>query len=38
MTANTQMLRLAETNREQLYRDKTELLIAPHARKMITNK
>lgn len=38
MTANTQMLRLAETNREQLYRDKTELLISPHARKMITNK
>lgn len=38
MTANTQMLRLAETNREQLYRDKTELLIAPHARKMISSK
>lgn len=36
MAANTQMLRLAETNREQLYRDKTELLISPHARKMIT--
>lgn len=38
MAANTQMLRLAETNREQLYRDKTELLTNPHARKMITNK
>lgn len=36
MAANTQMLRLAETNREQLYRDKTELIISPHARKMIT--
>jgi hypothetical protein len=37
MAANTQMLRLAETNREQLYRDKTELLISPHARKLISS-
>ena len=37
MTANTQMLRLAETNREQLYKGKTELIIGSHVTKMLSN-
>lgn len=38
MTANQQMLRLAETNRQQLYTSKTALLTGGYARQMITNK
>lgn len=37
MTANTQMLRLAETNREQLYREKTELITGATTRQMLEN-
>ena len=35
MAANTQMLRLAETNRQQLYREKTDILLAPHVRNLL---
>lgn len=38
MTANQQMLRLAETNRQQLYTNKAALLTSGYARQMITNK
>lgn len=38
MTANQQMLRLAETNRQQLYTNKAALLTGGYARQMITNK
>lgn len=35
MQANTQMLRLAETNRAQLYREKTDILLAPHVKNLL---
>lgn len=35
MQANTQMLRLAETNRQQLYKEKTDILLAPHVRHLL---
>ena len=35
MAANTQMLRLAETNRQQLYKEKTDILLAPHVRNLL---
>lgn len=35
MAANTQMLRLAETNRQQLYREKTDILLAPHIKNLL---
>ena len=38
MTANQQMLRLAVTNRQQLYTNKAALLTSGYARQMITNK
>lgn len=38
MAANQQMLRLAETNRQQLYTNKVEILTGGHARQMIMNK
>lgn len=37
MAANTQMLRLAETNREQLYREKTQFITGTHVTKMLEN-
>ena len=35
MAANTQMLRLAETNRQQLYKEKTDILLAPHVKNLL---
>jgi hypothetical protein len=35
MAANTQMLRLAETNKEQLYREKTQFITGASARQML---
>lgn len=35
MQANTQMLRLAETNRQQFYKEKTELIVGAAVTKMV---